>query len=233
MNDIELVTKAKLMRGELAGYAITPSGSIYSLKTDAWINVYDGPFNTKQVTIKGKTRYVHRLVADAYVEKPSDRHTRVSFVDGNKSNVCPENLRWVTPTECRGFDALNKNDIIFIKKEFASSGTSKSKTERYQQVTDIFNDQVGKRTSLSTVRTVIEANGIYEEHKDLSPYKVSIGDLVEVSNTKLKTYGQVGRIIGFDLYDDVLFVNLENGNQIRTKEHNLEHLNETLVEVVE
>jgi len=50
---------------------------------------------------KPKAVYIHRLVAEAYLEKPSDEHTEVNHKNMNKTDNRLENLEWVTPTENR------------------------------------------------------------------------------------------------------------------------------------
>lgn len=63
-------------------------------KSDKYITV---SLSKKQ---KAKTYAVHRLVANAFLEKP-DGATEVNHKDGNKHNNHVENLEWVTQRENR------------------------------------------------------------------------------------------------------------------------------------
>ncbi len=48
----------------------------------------------------GERRYIHRLVAEAFLEKPKDKEkTCVNHKDGDKSNNCVDNLEWVSYSE--------------------------------------------------------------------------------------------------------------------------------------
>lgn len=43
--------------------------------------------------------FVHKLVAEAFLERTSPRFVEVDHIDGNKINNAAENLRWVTRSE--------------------------------------------------------------------------------------------------------------------------------------
>ena len=55
------------------------------------------PSGHRKTSINGKAHYVHRLVAKAFLEPPpSEKHTIVNHIDGDRANNRPENLKWVT-----------------------------------------------------------------------------------------------------------------------------------------
>ena len=52
-----------------------------------------------QVNVQGKKHSVHRLVAKAFLTKPSNLHSTVEHIDANGSNNKMENLKWVTRSD--------------------------------------------------------------------------------------------------------------------------------------
>lgn len=87
------------------GYKVSPDGTIYNK---------DGTVKSMFLSKKGylyssfclgsrsnsKTKSAHRLVAELYIPKPeSDKELEVDHIDGDRSNNCVSNLRWVTHGE--------------------------------------------------------------------------------------------------------------------------------------
>ena len=85
------------------GYAVSDDGVVYSKN-------YRGTGETKplrpikhsvgyvRVCLGGKMIGIHRLVAEAYIPNPEGK-PEVDHIDGDKTNNCASNLRWVTHKE--------------------------------------------------------------------------------------------------------------------------------------
>ena len=60
------------------------------------------------VHLDGKVYYVHRLLANAFLENPENKK-EVDHIDGNPKNNNLDNLRWATPKE-------NSNNSISLER---------------------------------------------------------------------------------------------------------------------
>lgn len=86
-------------------YFITEDGKCYNSKTNKYLKGqenYKNHYYSYNLTLpngKKKRCYAHRLVANAFLIQPSDKHTEINHKDGNKLNNNVDNLEWVTPQE--------------------------------------------------------------------------------------------------------------------------------------
>ena len=81
---------------DLPGYSISNEGRVKKDSTGQ-IMVQSKNGGYCRITI---SRHVHRLVAEAFIEKPEDKEKCwVDHIDGNRANNNVDNLRWVTPSE--------------------------------------------------------------------------------------------------------------------------------------
>lgn len=84
------------IRGYEGLYSVTSDGRIWSYKASRWLKSSPNSRGYQVVTLRGRgksTKYVHRLVAEAFILKLPDRH-QVNHIDGNKTNNCVSNLEW-------------------------------------------------------------------------------------------------------------------------------------------
>ena len=94
---------------DLPGYSVSNIGRVRKDSTGQ-IMVLNKNAGYRRITI---TKHVHRLVAEAFIEKPEDENKCwVDHIDGDRSNNAVENLRWVTPSEnatAYGYQSRIKN----------------------------------------------------------------------------------------------------------------------------
>lgn len=117
-------------------YEITRDGEVINKHTGRHIKPQKNGKGYYRVAIGRKLMFVHRLVAEKYVDNPEHKE-QVNHKDGNKLNNCADNLEWVTNKENRkhaiendlhthGEDCpwskLTKQQVDFIRKhtEFSS-----------------------------------------------------------------------------------------------------------------
>ena len=103
----------KPVKGFVGKYEVSQSGKVRSLprivkngqntvrKVDSYHILKPGVKGNGylQVTLgRGQNRYVHRLVAEAFIDKP-DELSEVDHINGNRADNQVSNLRWVTRSE--------------------------------------------------------------------------------------------------------------------------------------
>ncbi len=81
-------------------YLISESGKIYSTTTSQHLSKTDRKDGYVRTNIQGSSHYVHKLVAEAFLEPPDKLvFPVVNHKDGNKSNNHVSNLEWVQVNE--------------------------------------------------------------------------------------------------------------------------------------
>lgn len=84
------------------GYCATEDERIWSTKSNKYISQRIGPngYYCVNLSINGKckTFQVHRLIAKAFLPKPSEKNI-INHKDGNKLNNRIDNLEWCTSKE--------------------------------------------------------------------------------------------------------------------------------------
>ena len=89
----------KDIKGYEGLYAVTSCGKIWSYKSNKFLKPKKTEYGYYTVNLyknEGyKTRYIHRLVAEAYIPNP-DNYDTVDHIDGIKEHNYINNLQWMT-----------------------------------------------------------------------------------------------------------------------------------------
>ncbi len=97
---------------DIIGYTVTKDGKVYSfLNGERKLQKVSLNNGYPQVAIGSRqarrvTRKVHRLVAEAFINK-IDGKDQINHIDGNKSNNSVENLEWVNNSENQRHALIN------------------------------------------------------------------------------------------------------------------------------
>ena len=115
------------------GYEASHKGEIRNKKTGRILKQFVGKDGYLRIQIAGKSRVVHRLIANTYLVKPIGKDF-VNHMDGNKQHNNVGNLEWVTRSENmvhayshglkdskgtnNGRSKLKMSDVVFIRKNY-------------------------------------------------------------------------------------------------------------------
>lgn len=94
-------SKPIIIDGEITRYIIYSNGTIWSGISNRFLNPSKSQeYLNATICHNGKKyqRYIHRLVADAFIPNPENKST-VNHIDGNKHNNETSNLEWATYAE--------------------------------------------------------------------------------------------------------------------------------------
>lgn len=101
-------------------YLISDSGKVYSLKTRKYLKQRQKENGYLEVSLNNKKFYVHRLVAEAFIDNPK-KYDTVDHIDFNRQNNNIKNLRWLSAKENRRRQQ-KQNVVIEINNDEVSFG---------------------------------------------------------------------------------------------------------------
>lgn len=95
---------------EFAGYFVTEDGKVFSSRSNQWLTIRYNSTGYQYVGLvdgKQHNRYVHRLVAEAFIPNP-DNLPCVNHKDENPTNNNVGNLEWCTYEYNNNYGEHNK-----------------------------------------------------------------------------------------------------------------------------
>ena len=105
-------------------YSVSDHGNVKNNKTG---RILKGAFDGRgyiRLTLDGKSKKIHRLVAVAFLENPENKKC-VDHIDNNRSHNLLINLRWTTHTENCQNSSLSKRNSSGIKGIYFNKASQK------------------------------------------------------------------------------------------------------------
>ncbi|WP_299060757.1 NUMOD4 domain-containing protein [uncultured Polaribacter sp.] len=125
----EKISKDKKFKISNFGRIIKFKNKKEVLKKQTFINGYETISLRQAINKKTTSRYVHKLVAEHFIEKENEEQTFVIHLDYDKKNNSFENLKWVTKREKELHQFKNPVFIEAIKNKKTSYKLSEGKVK--------------------------------------------------------------------------------------------------------
>ncbi|MFQ3297210.1 MAG: hypothetical protein ACI9JT_001511 [Polaribacter sp.] len=115
----EVISLEKKFKVSNYGRIIICGDSAESLKKKSYINSYETISLKQEINKKSTSRYVHKIVAQHFLEKENEEQVYVIHIDYDKNNNHVENLKWASKREkeLHQFSNPTWDDIVKNKRK--------------------------------------------------------------------------------------------------------------------